>query len=134
MVVCRVCGVEAGPDLQDRLDWRSYGTRKYVFEPSAADRQWAAQDYADRYERTCAELNAIERTGARIGNRLEVTRVALKKVESVLHDEPTDHDIDAWADYGAWCARMQDAHDGVEFEPRSTPVSDQDIENVNVAG
>ncbi len=104
-----------------------------VFEPSAADRQWAARDYADRCERTSAELNAIERTAARIGNRLEETRVALKKVEKVLNDEPTDHDIDAWADYGAWCARMQDAYDGLVFEP-STPISDEDINNVNVAG
>jgi len=28
MVDRLVCGVEAGPDLQDRLDWRSSGTRK----------------------------------------------------------------------------------------------------------
>jgi hypothetical protein len=29
---------------------------------------------------------------------------------------------------------MKDALDGCEFEPRSTPISDQDIDAVNAAG
>jgi hypothetical protein len=55
-------------------------------------------------------------------------------VESILNDAPTSApadefgpEYDLWLDTVAWEARMQDALDGAEHQPQSTPISDSDL-------
>jgi len=110
-------------------------SRPRAFEPSEADRQWCAAQYAERYDWGTTELNHIEQTARTIGDSLEGARVHIRKIEAILNDEPVlGADYEQWLDRLAWESRMQDALDGVEFEPRSTPITDEDINNVNVAG
>jgi hypothetical protein len=52
-----------------------------------------------------------------------------------LHDEPEfGPEYDLWLDKLAWEAGMKDALDGCELEPRSTPITDDDIAVVNAVG
>jgi hypothetical protein len=112
------------------------------FEPSDEDRAWAAREFADS-ARTSAELRQIENHGSKIADQLAECRAACKRGEAILNDKPIPavsplaqlHPSAAdWADYEKWCARLEEMNNGIELEPRSTPISDQDIENVNVAG
>jgi len=107
------------------------------FEPSAQDREWWAREYADRYEWSTAELNHIEKTAGRIANALEATRVYVRRIDAILNGEPEERlgaDYGVWLDRLEWKRRMDDAYSGCEFEPKSTPISDDDINIVNVAG
>jgi hypothetical protein len=112
------------------------------FEPSDEDRAWSAREFADS-ACTRADLRQIENHGAKTSQRLEECRPAFKRCEAILADQsmppvspvaefhPSAAD---WTDYEKWCARLAEMNEGIELEPRSTPISDQDIENVNVAG
>jgi hypothetical protein len=61
------------------------------FEPTAVDRQWWAQQYADRFDRGTTELNHVEKTAGEIGDRLEAARLAIKNIEAIFSDTPTDN-------------------------------------------
>jgi hypothetical protein len=48
--------------------------------------------------------------------------------------EPFRQSVEDWEEFALWCSRLELMNEGVEFEARSTPISDDDISNVNVAG
>ena len=114
------------------------------FEPSDEDRAWAAREFGHS-DRTTAELKDIANREQRISRRIAECRAASQRCEAILNDQapsmppvsggaPTEPSGSDWNDYALWCARLEEMNEGIEFEPRSTPISDQDIENVNVAG
>jgi hypothetical protein len=113
-----------------------------TFEPSDEDRAWAAREFADS-ERKTAELQFIENRAARIASRRAECRAAATRYMAILNDqpipqvsafEPFQPSASDWSDYARWCARLDEMNDGIELEPRSTPISDEDINIVNVAG
>jgi len=63
------------------------GSNPPAFEPTAIDREWVAQQCADRYAWATTELNHIEKTASKVGDRLEATRAAIRNVERILDDE-----------------------------------------------
>jgi hypothetical protein len=112
------------------------------FEPSDEDRAWAAREFADS-ERTTAELQDIEHRAARISHSLEHCRAASQRCEAILRDQPippvssatpAEPSANDWADYALWCSRLEEMNEGIELEPRSTPISDEDIAVVGAAG
>jgi hypothetical protein len=112
------------------------------FEPSDEDRAWAAREFADAAP-TASELQQVENQSARIGQRPAERQAASRRSEAVLNGRPIPPvssvaefhpSADDWTEYEKWCARLEEMNNGIELEPRSTPISDQDIENVNVAG
>jgi hypothetical protein len=116
--------------------------RSTSFEPTDEDRAWAVREFADR-DLSTAELQRVENQAAKVSDQLAECRAACKRCEAILTDQPLPavapvsefHPSAAdWTDYEKWCARLDEMNNGMELEPRSTPISDQDIDNVNVAG
>jgi hypothetical protein len=114
------------------------------FEPSDEDRAWAAQAFAADGD-VSARLQHIANRAAKAFRQHAQCGTACQRREQILNGrvsaippvsggapvEPTTSD---WAEYAAWSAKLEAIYGGIDYEPRSTRISDEDIANVNASG
>jgi hypothetical protein len=114
------------------------------FEPSDADRAWAAQAFAADGD-VSARLQHIANRAAKAFRQHAECGTSYQRREQILNGrsaalppisggapvEPTSSD---WAEYAAWSAKLEAIYGGIDYEPRSSRISDEDVASVNAVG
>lgn len=114
------------------------------FEPSPEDREWAAREFAADVD-VSAQLQDIANRAAKViprqvergaarQRRAQILNVRALVVPPVSGGAPVQPSTSDWTDYSTWSARLEEIYGGVDYEPRSSRISDEDIAILHAVG